>query len=150
MFPDLRLNYRVTESGESVDYTVRLQTTRPQFGGVRWWSICSLVSGGRACGRRAQRLYLPPNGKYFGCRNCYDLSYASRSYRPLDRSRERARAIRLLLGGSASFLDPFPLKPKGMWWKTYIRLRREYDWYDNLTTVLDLEWFAKLKGRCPP
>src|SRR5713101_3386584 len=65
-------------------------------------------------------------------RHCYNLSYVSRSESalapaeiksPRDRSMERARGIRLRLGGSASLFEPFPSKPKGMWSKTYQRLR---------------------------
>jgi hypothetical protein len=29
------------------------------------------------CGRRVGKLYLPPGGKYFGCRHCYNLTYTS-------------------------------------------------------------------------
>lgn len=28
-------------------------------------------------GRRVGKVYLPPGGKYFGCRHCYQLSYRS-------------------------------------------------------------------------
>jgi hypothetical protein len=45
----LRLHYRRNE--QAVDYKVRLETTRPNFGGLRWWFICPLVR--RDGGRRA-------------------------------------------------------------------------------------------------
>jgi len=32
---------------------------------------------GRGCGRRVGKLYLPPGGRYFGCRQCHDLTYTS-------------------------------------------------------------------------
>ncbi len=44
---------------------------------ARWWFACPLVVNGRACGRRVRMLYLPPNGRYFGCRGCHDLTYRS-------------------------------------------------------------------------
>src|SRR5262245_48017606 len=79
--PAVRLFYTVTRSGtkerESLDYPVELTTTRPRFGGLRWWFICPLVVSGRECGRRVGKLYLPPGGRYFGCRHCYNLTYTS-------------------------------------------------------------------------
>jgi hypothetical protein len=75
--PWLRLHYNFTASGVSVDYRVRLATTRPRFGGLRWWFLCPLSCGGRPCGRRVGKLYLPPGGGYFGCRHCHDLTYES-------------------------------------------------------------------------
>ena len=75
--PWLRLSYTFAASGEAVDYRVPLVTTRPRFGGLRWWFVCPLVVGGRPCGRRAGKLYLPPGGRYFGCRRCHELTYES-------------------------------------------------------------------------
>ena len=74
-----RLSYTVTIRDEkvSVDEPIRLTTTRPHFGGVRWWFVCSLIVNGRACRRRCGKLYLPPGGRYFGCRVCYGLTYKS-------------------------------------------------------------------------
>jgi len=78
-----RFQYTVTDrsSGEKTeyDYKVRLTTTPCNFGGVRYWFICPLTSNGIYCGRRVGTLYLAPGGKYFGCRNCYNLSYESRN-----------------------------------------------------------------------
>jgi len=54
---------------------VELTTTDLPWGGVRYWFVCPL----QGCYRRVGCLYLPPGGKYFGCRHCYDLSYESQS-----------------------------------------------------------------------
>ena len=75
--PWVRLFYRFTQSGQEVDYKIRLQTTRPHFGGYRWWLTCPLVVRGRPCLRRVRKLYIPPSGLYFGCRQCHDLTYKS-------------------------------------------------------------------------
>ena len=58
-----------------------------------------------------------------GCRHCCDLSYLSRWEDAQIRARSKAEKVRLRLGGSPSLDDPFPDKPKGMWWRTYERLR---------------------------
>ena len=39
--------------------------------------VCPLVVRGSPCERRVGKLYLPPGGRYFGCRLCYDLTYES-------------------------------------------------------------------------
>ncbi|MCA9935611.1 MAG: hypothetical protein H6662_16250 [Ardenticatenaceae bacterium] len=59
------------------DYKIGLQTTACNFGSVRWWFTCPLVTNGRSCGRRVGKLYMPPGGQYYGCRHCYDLTYRS-------------------------------------------------------------------------
>lgn len=71
----LRLFYTLTQTKEVLDYRVRLTTTRPRFGGLRWWFACPLVRNGAACGRRVAKVYL--QGRYFGCRHCYQLTYTS-------------------------------------------------------------------------
>jgi hypothetical protein len=73
----LWLSYRVVGRQQDVEVRVPLETTRPHFGGVRWWFVCPLAVNGRACGRRAGKLYLPPGARYFGCRRCYGLTYTS-------------------------------------------------------------------------
>jgi hypothetical protein len=72
--PHALLTYTV--EGTEHQYRVRLQTT-PCFSGARWWFTCPLAVDGQACGRRVGKLYLPPGGKYFGCRRCYRLTYES-------------------------------------------------------------------------
>ena len=68
---------RDTDEKISLDYPIKLTTTPCNFGGVRYWFICPLELDGRPCGKRIGKLYLPPEGKYFGCRNCYNLTYES-------------------------------------------------------------------------
>ena len=79
--PWLRLRYDVTDRAtgtrKSYDYRIQLVTTRPHFGGLRWWFVCPLVVNGRACDRRVRKLYLAPGCSYFGCRHCLNLTYKS-------------------------------------------------------------------------
>ncbi len=60
-----------------VEEAVHLQTTQPNFGGVRWWFSCPRTVDGEECHRRVGKLYLPPGGRYFACRHCLDLTYES-------------------------------------------------------------------------
>lgn len=67
-----------TDEKTDMDYRFNLTTTQCNYGGVRYWFICGLYSDGRYCGRRVGVLYKPPNGKWFGCHHCWDLSYDER------------------------------------------------------------------------
>lgn len=55
----------------AVHLPLRIQATRPHFGGSRNWLTCP------DCKRRVGKLYLPPNQNRFACRHCYKLSYRS-------------------------------------------------------------------------
>ena len=70
----IRLHYQ--RNGELLDYKIRLVSTRPTYGGLRWWFICPSrrADGGP---RRVAKLYLPPGRKYFGSREGYGLTYRS-------------------------------------------------------------------------
>ena len=71
----MRLRY--TASGNPVDYRVRLTTTRPSFGGLRWWFLCPLARIDGDPPRRVAKLYLPPGQIYFGSREGHGLTYTS-------------------------------------------------------------------------
>ncbi len=105
----VRLHYR--QNGEPKDYRVRLETTRPNYGGRRWWFRCP------ATGRRVANLHSPPGGGIFASRRAYGLAYRSQRERAYDRALTRTQDIRMKLGGSPSLAEPFPDKPKGMWWR---------------------------------
>ena len=71
--------HRSTGEKTECDYKVGLVATPCHFGGVRWWFICPLTTNGVPCGRRVAKLYCPPGATYYGCRQCYNLSYESRN-----------------------------------------------------------------------
>jgi hypothetical protein len=87
----VRLLYTVGKDGEErevQDYPIPLVTTGLASGGRRWWFRCMASrNGGPPCRRSVGVLYLPPGGKVFACRRCYDLAYES--------SRESHRGSRL-------------------------------------------------------
>ena len=120
----LVLSYRWRSAGEWEDMkeTVRLVRVQCRYGGTRPYFECPGVVGGRACVRRVAKLYA--SGRYFLCRHCYRLAYGSQSEGRWDRLMRRANKIRTRLGGSPGTATPFPERPKGMWRRTYERLRR--------------------------
>lgn len=114
-FGSMYLHYN--HDGTPVDCSVSLTTTRPYFGGVRWWFVCPVT------GAKAAKLYLPPGCDTFASRKVFHLAYRSQNEMPRDRLLTKVQDIRRKLGGRASLLDSFPDKPKGMHWQTYWRLR---------------------------
>lgn len=75
----INLQYTHTDSwsGEksNMDCRVNLTTTPCNYGGVRYWFICPLTKNGIYCGRRVGVIY--SIGKWFGCRKCGNIAYAS-------------------------------------------------------------------------
>jgi hypothetical protein len=120
----LRLSYSVRIGGgdwEDVKEAVHIVRLPCRFGGARPYFICPGVANGIACGRRVAKLYGP--GRYFLCRDCYRLAHASQSEGAWDRTLRRANKIRQRLDGDPGMAAPFPARPKGMWHRTYERLR---------------------------
>ena len=121
----VRLLYWVMGSnGErsSVSEFVPFAYTPTTFGGRRQWLMCL------KCGRRCRRIF---GGRHFPCRQCLGLTYASRNETSAQRAMHRADRIanRLydLWNGTMKGKCEFPPKPSRMRWKTYSRLRRQYD-----------------------
>ena len=120
----MHLSYRIRIGGgdwEPVEETVRIVRMPCRLGGHRPYFICPGVVNGVACGRRVGKLY--GAGRYFLCRHCYRLAHASQRESSLDRALRRANKIRRRLGGEAGMAARFPDRPKGMWRRTYDRLR---------------------------
>ena len=106
----LILNYRVCRNGEDwtdVEEAVPLARSPCRFGGMRSYFVCPGVKNGRPCSRRVTKLYL--GGRYFLCRHCYDLAYASQSETRPYRLLRRADKRKIALGGT---WDLFIIPPK--------------------------------------
>lgn len=142
------LIYRSRSSGrdwESVEEPVPLVWTTCHYGGRRPWFVCPGARNGVRCGRKVSKLFA--GGKYFLCRHCYDLVYDCQRETESHRLLRKAQDIRRRLGGSASMMDPFPWKPKGMHWKTYERLRSKAEDADERSWGALSEWLDKTKSR---
>jgi hypothetical protein len=105
-FPWVRLYYTFTRTQEPIDHTIRLQSTRPYVGGLHWWFIYPLLRVGKSCNHRVSKLYLPPGGRYYGCRHCYDLTYQScqESDKRVSILRKHPEALMVLLQGEVKDL----------------------------------------------
>jgi len=90
--PFARLSYQT--NGDPKDYRVRLESSRPPFGGLRWWWRCPVVT----CGKRVLKLYLPPGSGVFACRSCHRLTYTSAQ-------EHDSRVDALVAGGLESLLQ---------------------------------------------
>ena len=102
----------------SEDYQVRLETTKPHFGGVRWWFLCPLS------GRRAQVLYLPWNGgTVFASRQAWGMAYQSQRQTAEDRAVEWSFKARKRLGIADQNMLEMPYSPKPKWMRLHTHRR---------------------------
>jgi hypothetical protein len=137
----LTLSYRTRARGgpwQEVEQHVALTSTPCHYGGRRVWFLCP------RCGRRCAVLH---GGARFYCRRCWGLAYRSQREDAADRARRRARTIRYRLGGGGNLLEPFPAKPKGMWWRTYARLRAEAERNERASLEVMARWLERLRTR---
>src|SRR5262249_39828612 len=111
----LRLKYELydcdSDEPRRIDDWIRLEASRPHFGGLRRWFRCPRT------GRLVAKLYLPLGGWHFRSRKAYRLPYASQREAGEERAERRARKLRRKLGGDPEAED-LPTKPARMRWKT--------------------------------
>lgn len=107
---------------QPVDQTVFFDKTPCNYGGHRFWFLCP------GCGRRVAIIY--GAGKFFLCRHCYGLTYASQQEHKWDRLIRRARKIRRRLGADEGLQDLI-IRPKGMHVTTFNRLFRDAVKYEK-------------------
>lgn len=121
----MELNYKCrkgNEEWEEVKQLIRLVETPCNYGGFRKWFECP------NCHRRVGTLCSA--SKYFLCRHCYTLTYASCSEHWIGRITRKQDRIKKKLGGN-SYDEWIPKKPKGMHWKTYKKYRDQYLYLDD-------------------
>ena len=144
----LRLSFRLrnrTGEFEEVGQTVRIVYLPCTYGGTRPYFVCPGVVDGRSCQRRVAKLYWP--GRYFLCRHCYQLTYASQGEGRMHRGMRRANKICRLLGGDPDVTWEVPPKPKGMWRRTYDRLRHRMIQAEMGADQALTDWAAEFNGR---
>ena len=121
----MHLSYTVVGDGgcEEMAETISIVHLRCRFGGSRAYFICPGPGDGTDCGRRIAKLHL--SRRYFLCRHCNKLDYASQFERPWQRALRRANKLKQRLGIDVGLAESFPDKPKGIWARTYGRLLDE-------------------------
>lgn len=126
--PYFRVIYSNTSTDEDFDYKIYLTSSKPNYGGRRIWFLCPV----NKCNKRVGKLYL--TNICFACRSCLDLAYSSQNEDLHYRLLHRAQKIHQKLGGSGCTFDPVA-KPKGMHWKTYNKLIKKMNYYDNKSSI---------------
>ncbi len=125
---------------EDLRYAIQVAWTPCHYGGERPWWICPNPS----CGRRVATLYL--GDRYFLCRHCYRLVYASsQASGTIERPRQRIEKLRQRLGVApmppwggyefASFVD----RPRYMHHTTYRRIHTAL----VQATAEEMVWFSQ-------
>lgn len=110
------LNYRTRRHGgewQDKRYQVMIDWTPCNYGGTRPWWHCP------CCGRRVAVLW---GDSTYACRHCQQINYESTRTTESSKPFKRADKLRRRLGWCAGVANDQGNKPKGMHWKTYLRL----------------------------
>ena len=137
------LRYRVRSGGgdwQDVDEPVEVSWRPCRFGGARPFFACP------RCSRAVIKLY--GAGRYFLCRTCHDLAYASQAEREHDRALRRANRLRARLGGEMA--DSIPSRPKGMHRTSYERLVGQIELLEAAADDYAAQLFLRLGQRLDP
>ena len=113
------LSFRMKSTDELVEQRVQTQTSPCNMGGQRHWFTCP------RCSKRVAVLYAL--GRYYACRLCGGLGYATQKEGVGDRAMTKADKLRKRLGWPAGIAHGDGCKPKGMHWKTYWQLKSRHD-----------------------
>lgn len=139
----VRLYYTHAKT-EKLDYRVRVTSTPCNLGGVRYWWLCP------SCGRRCRVLYA---GKYFVCRKCNSHAYyeTQKSKDLLTRIDNELTTIRRKLKAKKTLAvtTALPERPKGMHFRTFLRLAKRYNdlqYYRVLSIGIDVARMGEAMG----
>jgi len=130
------LGYRYSTNATGwkwMQYTVRVEWTKCNYGGHRPWFRCP----NSGCLRRVAVLY---GGERFVCRLYNQLVYESQRLSRSDRAIRKVRRLRKRLGPG----NLAPWKPKGMHWRTFDLLCAAIG--EAEMASLPLSFFRKLDG----
>jgi hypothetical protein len=119
----MRLVYN--KSKQPMDYRVRLATTQPNYGGLRWWLIRPYQ------GIRTTKLLSASGNAKFASRQALRLIYQSQREPSYSRWQDKAHALRRKLNRQGEGASSYITKPKGMQWKTYNNLIKEIQRLEN-------------------
>jgi len=101
------------ELAPNVSQRIDIVTSEPNFGGYRYWFQCPETY------KKCTKLYYDFNSGDFVSREALGLGYRSQRLNMKSRYAERAKDIRLKLGGEPNLIAPLPKKPHNMHAKTY-------------------------------
>lgn len=73
----IKLTLIYTKKEEAINEEISISSTVHKGNGLRFWFLCPLIKNHNYCQNRVSKLYLPNGAKYFGCRECYELTYES-------------------------------------------------------------------------
>lgn len=125
----LKLTFRWTPYGgeaRDVKQHIPLVSTRPNYGGRRWWMLCPITDS------RVGKLHLPPGGGVFASRKAWRLGYQSQRNAHHDRSLENLFRLQRKLGCDEGWGN-FVMRPKGMWHRTFEQhLHRYFELHDEV------------------
>ncbi len=122
---------------QNVEQQIHLTSTRPTYGGRRWWMHCPRT------GRRVAKLHLPPGGDRFASRLAWRLPYRSQRSAHRDRPFDRLFRLQRKLGSYEGW-EAGLRKPKGMWNRTFERHWRRYEELDDQCGVEGMKMLGML------
>lgn len=131
------------------DCQVSIVSTKPNFGGSRYWFVCPV------CGRRCATLYRLKHRDGVACRVCLKLSYPSQHEGALDRSLRRCSKLRQRLRWPPGIANGEGGRPPGMHRSTFIALTAEHRRLAmkvnvSVAAVLDQLRFSRTRSGCCP
>jgi hypothetical protein len=132
------VRFRYSLAGKPVEHTVQLTQTTCNYGGVRHWFKCEYCHG------RVGVLYL--SGGQCACRKCFKLAYKSEREGYHGQQFRKADNLRARLGWQPGIAHPDGVKPKGMHWKTFNRMKAEHDFSVQKILGVTAAWIAKVKA----
>ena len=135
----VRLLYN--HAGKGFDYTLDVLTTPCHFGGRRYWWVCP------HCDRRCRILYCRG---LFVCRQCSGAYYKTQATKdPVPRIDNELNRLCIRLGAQRITLDKIPDKPKGMQWRTYMRMAMriaDLQYWRLLASAIDIAKLGESLG----